>query len=175
MLDKRMEDALNDQVNAEFFAAYLYLAMSAYFESKSLPGVAQWLQIQYREELTHAQRIYLHIVERGGRVKLKALEEPPVEWDSPLAAFEAAYGHETKVTGMINDLISLADELKDHASRSFLMWFVDEQVEEEASADEIVQKMKLVGSDSAGLFMVDQEMSKRVYNPPVDLGVFGGQ
>ena len=167
MISEKMQDAINEQINAELYSAYLYLAMNAYFESANLPGFANWMRVQTQEELTHAMKLYDYVNERGGRVTLKAIAQPPVEWDSPLAAFEAAYKHEQKVTGLINELVNLAIAQKDHAANTFLQWFVNEQVEEEKSADEIVQKLRLTGEAPAALFMLDQQLGQRVFTPPV--------
>ena len=144
MIGKKMEDALNEQVNAELFSSYLYLSMESWFKSKNLSGFANWMRVQTQEEMTHAMKIYDFIDERGGRIALKAIDGPQTEWDSPLAVFEAVYEHEQKVTGLINDLVDLAIKEKDHATNSFLQWFVTEQVEEEASADEAIQQLKMV-------------------------------
>jgi ferritin len=166
MLSKKMETALNKQVHAELYSAYLYLAMSSYFESVNLPGFASWMKIQTQEETAHAMKIYDFVHERGGSVKLAAIEAPPAKWRSPLAAFEAALAHEQKVTGLINSLTTLANQQKDHASGIFLQWFVTEQVEEEATADDIVNKLKLLGKSGHGLFMMDKELGSRSYTPP---------
>jgi ferritin len=166
MIDEKMQEALNKQVNAEIYSAYLYLSMSAYFQSVNLSGFANWMRVQWQEELAHGQKFYDYVNERGGRVVLQAVEAPPSEWDSPLAVFEHVYEHEQKVTGMINKLVDLAVETKDHATNNFLQWFVSEQVEEEASADEVVQKLKLVGDDPSGLFMIDQDLGQRVFVAP---------
>ena len=163
MIKDTILEALNKQINAELYSAYLYLSMSAYFESINLKGFANWMMVQAKEEVTHAMRIYDYVVERGGRVKLTAIEQPPTEWKSPLDAFEAAYNHEVKVTQMINELVDLALKEKDHATYNMLQWFVNEQVEEEASADEIVQKLKLVGNERSALFMVDRELAQRKF------------
>ena len=165
MLNKKMNDALNEQVNAEWYSAYLYLSMEAYFESVDLPGFANWMRIQIQEEAMHALKIYDFINERGGRVLLKSIDQPPTEWDTPLAAFEAAYKHEQKVTGLINDLVNLAIQEKDHATNSFLQWFVNEQVEEEASVSQVVQKLKLIENAPGGQFLIDRELSQRVFTP----------
>jgi ferritin len=170
MITKKMQEALNGQINAELYSAYLYLSMEAYFKSENLPGFANWMRAQTQEELMHAMKIYDFLNERGGRVILKPIEEPQAQWDSPLAAFEAAYKHEQKVTGLINDLVNLAIEEKDHATNSFLQWFVNEQVEEEASADEVVQKLKRVEKAPGGMFMIDQELGQRVFTPPTTQG-----
>ena len=165
MVKKKIEAALNKQLNAELYSSYLYLSMSAYFQSINLPGFANWMRVQTQEELVHAMKFYDFINERGGRVTLQKIDSPPTKWASPLNAFESAYKHEQKVTGLINDLVNLAVGEKDHATNIFLQWFVTEQVEEEASADEVVQKLKLVGKDSGGLFMLDGEMGQRVFTP----------
>jgi ferritin len=165
-MDKKMQDALNKQLNAEIYSAYLYLSMSAYFHSINLDGFANWMRVQWQEELAHGLKFYDYVNERGGRVILEPVESPPSEWGSPLAVFENVYQHEQKVTGMINKLVDLAVETKDHATNNFLQWFVAEQVEEEASADEVLQKLKLVGDDASGLFMIDRELAQRVFVPP---------
>jgi len=171
MIGKKMEKALNEQINAELYSAYLYLSMVAYFESVNLAGFATWMRAQTQEEIMHAMKMYDFINERGGRVILKAIETPPSEWDSPLAAFEAAYTHEQLVTGRINDLVNLAVEEKDHATNSFLQWFVNEQVEEETSADNVVQNLKMAQNAPGALFMIDRELGQRVFTPPVNEGV----
>jgi ferritin len=166
MLHEKMEKAINDQINAELYSAYLYLSMASYTESLNLSGFTNWLRIQFQEEQDHAMKFFDFVLERGGKVTLQPIEGPPSEWPSPLALFEAVYEHEQKVTGLINQLMDLAIELSDHASRSLLNWFVDEQVEEEASADDIVQQLRLVGDQGHGLFMVDKDLGTRVYTPP---------
>jgi len=166
MLNERIEKALNDQVNAEMFSAYLYLSMSANFSAMNLAGFAQWMKVQATEEMVHAMKIYDFIIERGGRVTLAQIDAPETVWESPLAAFEGAYKHEQYITGRINDLVDIAIEEKDHASNIFLQWFVTEQVEEEASADEIVQKLKLVGSQGNAIFMLDRELGARAFALP---------
>ena len=173
MLNKKIEDALNKQINAEMYSANLYYAMSAYFESLSLKGFAKWLRIQSLEELTHVQRFFAYMHDRGGRALVGAVDAPETEYASPLTAFEAVYEHECKVTGLINNLMALAHQESDYASVNFLQWFVGEQVEEESSADEAVQQLKLVEKTEGGLFLLDQEMAKRVFVLPPDLvGVF---
>jgi ferritin len=145
--------------------------MSSYFEDISLGGFAHWMRCQAREETDHAMRLYYHLIERGGRVKLDPIKAVSTEWKSPLDVFQETYTHETKVTKMINDLLELAMKEKDHATVNMLQWFVDEQVEEEDSADEIVQKLKLVGKQGNGLFMIDRELAQRAYTPSPDLPV----
>ena len=170
MISKKMVKALNDQVNAEFFSAYLYLSMEAYFKSLNLNGFANWMMVQTQEELTHAMKIYEFINERGGRIILKAVDGPVTEWDSPLAVFEAVYEHEQKVTGLINELVNLAIEEKDHATNTFLQWFVNEQVEEESSADDMIQQLKMMEKAPGGMFMLDRELAQRVFTPPAAEG-----
>jgi len=170
MISKKMEKALNEQVNAELFSAYLYLSMEAYFKSLNLDGFANWMGVQTQEEITHAMKIYEFINERGGRITLKAIDGPETEWDSPLAVFNAVYEHEQKVTNLINDLVNLAIEEKDHATNTFLQWFVNEQVEEEASADQVVQQLKLMEKAPGGLFLLDRELAQRVFTPPAAEG-----
>ncbi len=166
MLGKNVEKAFNEQINWELYSGYLYLAMSAYFLSINLNGFASWMRVQALEEGTHAMKFFDFINERSGRVGLLALKAPQKEWESPLAAFQDAYEHECLVSGRINDLVNLALDEKDHASNNFLQWFVGEQVEEEASVDAVVQKLKLIGSDGGGLFLIDQELAQRVFTPP---------
>lgn len=167
MIKEKIQDALNEQLNAELYSSYLYLSMSAYFESIALKGFANWMRIQAQEELAHAMKFHDFLQERGGRVILNAVDAPQTQWDSPLAAFEHVYQHEQKVTDLINNLVNLAISEADHAANNFLQWFVAEQVEEESSADEIVQKMKLLGDDRSALFFLDQELGKRVFAPSV--------
>jgi ferritin len=140
--------------------------MSAYFQSINLSGFANWMRVQAQEELMHGIKFYDFVVERGGRISLLPIEKPPTEWKSPTDVFEHVYKHEQKVTGLINDLVNLAISEKDHATNNFLQWFVKEQVEEEASADEVLQKVKLVADHPNGIFMVDRELGSRVFTPP---------
>jgi ferritin len=161
-LSKKMESELNKQVNAELYSGYLYLAMDSYFESMNLKGLAAWMNAQAKEELFHAMKIYDYVNERGGRTVLTAIDEPKKAWKSPLDAFQDAYAHELKVTGMIGDLVELATKEKDHATFNFLQWYVKEQVEEESQTDEAVKKLQLIGKDPNGLFMFDQQMGARV-------------
>lgn len=170
MIPKKVEDAFNKQINAELYSSYLYFAMEAYFNSVNLSGFANWMHIQAMEELAHATKMFNFVDERGGRVILEGIEKPASEWESPLAAFEAAYSHEQKVTGLINDLVDLSASEKDHASVNFLQWFVDEQVEEEASADAIVQQLKLAEGAAGAMFMLDREMGARTFTPPAAEG-----
>ena len=169
-MNEKIQEAFNDQINAELYSSYLYLSMAAYFASVNLPGFAHWMKCQAQEEVVHAMKFYDYMNERGGNVVLSAIEGPPTSWASPLNAFEEAYAHEQKVTGLINGLVDLAIEEKDHASNNFLQWFVAEQVEEEDTADGVVQSLKLAGTQGGGLFMIDRELGKRVFTLPTDGG-----
>lgn len=161
MIPKKMEAAFNEQIKHELESACIYLAMAAYFEDQGLDGMARWMRAQTQEEVTHAMRFYKHIAERGGRVKLHALAEPPADYSSPLAAFEGALEHERFITGTINQLVKLGREENDYASESLLQWFVDEQVEEEETAGRVVQQLKVVSGDGRGLLMIDRELAMR--------------
>ena len=161
MMSPKMQDALNRQINAELFSSYLYLSMSAWFESAGLAGMARWMQGQAAEEQGHAMRLFAFINERDGRVVLEAIEKPKAEWNSPLEVFEEAYQHEQKVTALIDGLVDLAAAEKDHATSNFLQWFVNEQVEEESTARTICDKLKLVGDHGPALLMVDAELGRR--------------
>ena len=163
MINEKLEKEINKQINAEIYSAYLYQAMAAYFESKSLSGFANWMDVQAEEELTHARKFYDFLNERGGRVILDSIEAPKSEWDAPIEAFKDAYEHEQKVTSMINNLVDIAIEENDHATNSFLQWFVDEQVEEEASVEEIIDKMELIGDSGNGLYMFDSKLGERAF------------
>ena len=167
MLNEQMEKALNDQVNAELYSGYLYLSMSSYFSDKNLPGFASWMRVQAQEELAHGMKLYDFIDERRGRNSLQSVPAPQSNWESTLGVFERVLEHEIEVTTRINKLVDLAVELSDHATNNFLQWFVAEQVEEEASADEIIQRLKLVGDDGAGIFMLDRELATRTFVMPV--------
>lgn len=166
MLSDKMTAALNEQVNNEMFSAYLYLAMSAYFADLGLPGFASWFDVQTKEELTHGMKIYHHVQERGAKVDLMAIAKPQAAWESPLDAFTAAYKHEQFITSCINKLTDQALKEKDHATVNMLAWFVNEQVEEEASVHDIVNKLKLIGAHTEGLFFLDKELGARTFTPP---------
>jgi len=172
MLKPKLEKAINKQINAELWSGYLYLSMASYFESINLSGFANWMWIQAREEASHAMRLYHHVIERGGRVKLEAIDKVKTDWKSPEQVFEETYKHEQKVTNLIEKLVDLAEKEKDRATTNMLQWFIDEQVEEEASADEILQKIKLIGKNGNGIFMLDRELGQRVFNPPADLTMY---
>jgi ferritin len=167
MLKKSIEKAFNEQINAETYSAYLYWSMSAWCETNNLPGFANWMRIQAQEEMTHALKFYTHILERGGQVKLTAIEGPETEWKDIEAVFAATLKHENDVTERINALVDLAIKEKDHASNQYLQWFVNEQVEEEKNAEQILGQLKIMGKQpGAALYMLDKEMAARVFTPP---------
>ncbi|OHB56798.1 MAG: ferritin [Planctomycetes bacterium GWF2_50_10] len=166
MIGKKMEEALNSQVNAELYSAYLYMQMAAYFKHKNLPGFANWMTVQVQEEMLHATKFYNYILDRGGQVKLMSIDGPPTSFESALGIFEMAYAHEQKVTGLINNLVNLAIEQKDHAANMFMQWFVNEQVEEEANASGIVEQLKMADGQPGAVLMLDREMAARVFTPP---------
>lgn len=162
-ISKIMEEAINEQINKEFYSAYLYLSMESYFDSKSMKGFANWMRIQAQEEMTHAMKLFDHVGERGGKVTLKSIDKPNNDWKTPLDVFEEVYAHEIIVTKSIHNLAEIAEKEKDRSALSFLQWFIDEQVEEEASSDEIRQKLIMTKQDSAGIFMIDQELAQRIF------------
>jgi len=161
MINQKMQDAFNRQINEEMYSSYLYLSMAAYFAAGGFPGLAQWMKAQSQEEWAHAMKFFNHIVERGGEVELLAIKEPKKKWESPLNAFEDSLNHERHITGCIDKLMDLSIEEKDYASRSLLTWFVDEQVEEEAHVGDIVEKVKMIGKHDHLLLMLDKEMGQR--------------
>jgi ferritin len=161
MLGEAIQDAMNEQMKNEFYAAYQYLSMAAYCESENLPGFAHWMRTQAREETEHAMKFYDFILDRNGRVVLRAIEEPVVEFGSPLEVFERALEHEQRVTAMINDLYGLAARENDYASQTFLQWFVTEQVEEEKNTGDVVETLKMIGDKSEALFLLDRELARR--------------
>jgi len=161
MISKKMQDALNNQLNAELFSSYLYLAMAAHFENTNMKGFANWMNKQSAEEYEHAMKFYTYINNVGAKVELKAIEKPKSKWTSPKQAFEEALAHEKKITKMINNLADMALVEKDHATNIFLHWFVTEQVEEVASVEDIVNKFELIGDNKNGLFILDRELGSR--------------
>ncbi len=166
MMTKKMLDALNEQINAEMYSSYLYLSMAAFFEEINLKGFANWMRVQVQEENFHAMKFYDYVLSRQGRVALKAIAAPPLKWKTPLDVFQATYKHEQLVTSLINKLATLAEREHDHATRVLLHWFINEQVEEESNADALIQRLKLIGDNSSGLFLLDQELAQRVFTPP---------
>lgn len=161
MANKKIEKALNKQFNAELYSAYLYWAMSAWFEQQNLPGFAHWLEMQAFEELQHSHKFYKYVVETDGTPDFDAVAKPPVKWDSPLEAFEEVLKHEKDVTSKVHKLMALAREENDYPTENFLQWFVSEQVEEEANAKQVVERLKMVGDGPQGMFMMDRHMAAR--------------
>ncbi len=160
-LGTAVQEALNEQIKHEFDSAYIYLSMAAYCESANLPGFANWLSVQAREEVEHAMKFYTFIHDRGGRVQLRALDQPPTEFGSVLGVFEQALAHEQKISGLINQLYGLAAGEQDYASQAFLQGFVTEQVEEEKITSQVVERLKLAGDSKHALLLVDRELSDR--------------
>lgn len=161
MMNSKIESAFNEQLNAELFSSYLYLSMAAYFEAHNFKGMAHWMRMQANEEHMHAMKFFNFINECSGRVTLTKIKDPKTEWNSPLDVFVDTCAHEREVTNLINDLVDLAIKEKNHAANTFLQWFVTEQIEEEATAQEIRDKLKLVGDSPVALFMIDQELGQR--------------
>ncbi len=161
MLNPAVEQALNDQIQKEFHSAYIYLSMSAYFEAENLPGAASWMRHQAEEEQAHAMKIFDFVIDRGGHVALQAIGQPPADFASPLAVFEAAYAHEQKVTQSIHDLYALALRENDYPTQVMLQWFIDEQVEEEKNSSAIMAQLKMVGDSPAALLMIDRQLAAR--------------
>ena len=163
MLNPKVEAALNAQINAELWSAYLYLSMAAYAHANGNPGMGNWFEVQFQEEQDHAKIMFNYIIQRGGRVDLKPIEAVPTTWESPLAVFEATLAHEQKVTSLINNLFALTTAENDYATQSMLKWFIDEQVEEEQNVIEILDQLKLIGDKGQGVFMLNKELSTRVF------------
>ncbi len=161
MISKKMQAAVNEQINKELYSSYLYLSMAAYFENKNLPGFAKWLHIQTDEERAHGMKLYQHLVDRGGRVLLAAIAAPATEWESNLAAFKEVQAHEAKVTALINNLYELALKEKDYPMQVLLQWFINEQVEEEKNAADIVQQLELIDAHGTAVLMLDHQLGKR--------------
>jgi ferritin len=171
MLNKKLESAINDQIQRELASAYIYLSMATYFEANTLPGFANWMRIQFHEEQFHALKFYDFVFDRGGVVKLQPIEGPPVEFKSPIDIFEQTLAHEQKVTGHINDLYALSIEERDYPCQSLLQWFIDEQVEEEKNASDILDMLKMTVGNSHALLMLDRELGARQLPPEVLTGV----
>ena len=161
MLSKKIEKALNAQMNEELYSFYIYLSMSAYLDATYLKGMASWMQLQAKEEMAHAMKFFSYIQERNSEVSLQAIGQPPKTWDGPLAVFENAYAHERHITARINALYELAVKESDHATAGFLQWFIKEQVEEEASVDPIVHRLQLAADNVAALYGLDRELGMR--------------
>ena len=161
MISKAMQDAINEQINKEMFSSYMYLSMAAYFENTGLTGAASWMHAQAGEENEHAMKLFGHLVDRGGKVELKAIAAPQTEWAGPMAAFVAVYEHEQFVTKSIHALYEVALEEKDYAAQVLLQWFISEQVEEEKNASEIVDSMKRIEAHETAVLQLDHQLSKR--------------
>ncbi len=166
MLTKKMEDELNKQVNAEFYSSYLYLSMASYLDVNNLGGISKWMNIQAQEEWGHGLKIFNFINERGGKVKLDTIKKPKQQWKDVIDLFTDVFEHEKKVTKLINGLMDIAIKESDYATKNFLQWFVEEQVEEEASASEILEQLKMVAGNGTGLFMIDRELGTRSLENP---------
>ncbi len=162
MINKNVEKSINDQINAELYSSYLYLSMASDMEERGLQGFSHWMKSQAQEELMHAMKFYEYLAERGGRALLTAIDGPQTKWKTPLAVMEHVSKHERHVTALINSMMDLAIKEKDHATVEMLHWFVKEQVEEESTAEAIVQKLKLAGDRGNGLFMIDKDLATRV-------------
>lgn len=171
MFNQKVQDAMNDQIQRELESAYIYLSMAAYFDSVSLPGMAQWMKVQFQEEQFHATKFYDFIDDRGGRVVLQPIGQPPVEFESPLDAFGQALAHEQKITAHINDLYALAIEERDFASQMFLNWFVEEQVEEEKNVGDIIDVLERIGDNGHAITMLDKDLSLRQFVPEAETEV----
>lgn len=166
MISKKMNDAINAQINWEFWSAYLYLSMANNFEAQGRKGIANWFRVQWQEEMAHAQVFINYLNSRDGRVILAPIAEVPSEWATPLDAFKATLEHEQKVTSLINELYSLAEEEKDFATRQMLNWFVAEQVEEEDTARELIDNFTLIGDNGYGIYQLDRDLASRTYTEP---------
>jgi len=168
MLDQKMAQALNEQINKEMYSAYLYMSMSAYSNNMGLKGFANWFMVQYHEEMFHAMKLYEYVQRQGAEVKLEAIKAPPAEFSSQLDMFTQTLAHEQYITGSINELMELAISKKDHATQIFLEWYVTEQVEEEENDNDIIAQLKLIGDNTHALLMLDRELAARATTIPTD-------
>lgn len=169
MITKKMASVLNQHLNREYYSAYLYLSMSSHANYIGLKGMAHWFQVQIQEEQLHAQKFRNYILDQGEKVILAAIAKPPSTFKSPLSLFEETLKHEKEVTAAVNQLAAIAKKENDFATSAMLQWFITEQVEEETNVTDIVQKLKLIGGDGSGLFMLDKELGTRVFAPPPDM------
>ncbi|MDA3799522.1 MAG: ferritin [Kiritimatiellae bacterium] len=167
MISSKLQDAINEQINKELYSEYLYFSMAAYLERIGLPGFSIFMRVQAQEEHAHAVKFYDYLLERQGKIVLKAIDAPEVDFESPQEIFEKTYEHEQYVTGLINNLMTISIKENDYAAQSFLKWFIDEQVEEEASMDKVLAQLKLVSDDGKGMYLLDKELGTRVFTPPV--------
>ncbi len=169
MLNKKIEEALNAQINAEMWSAYLYLSMAAYCHSQGNPGMGKWFEVQFQEEQDHAKIFFNYVISRGGNVNLRPIEAVPTTWNSVLDVFESTLAHEQKVTALINNLFAITATENDYATQSMLKWFIDEQVEEEETAQTIIDNLKMIKDNGYGLYMLDKELGARVYTQAAPL------
>lgn len=163
MLNPRVQNAINEQINAEIWSAYMYLSMSSYLASEGLNGFANWMRVQWQEEISHAMKFFDYLIERGAQPILKPIAAVPEKWNGPLNVMEETLKHEQHVTSLINNIMDVAIEEKDHATKSMLQWFIDEQVEEEANAQELIDSLKLIGDKGHGIFMLDKDLKTRQF------------
>ena len=169
MLNQKIEEALNAQINAEMWSAYLYLSMAAYCHSQGNPGMGKWFEVQFQEEQDHAKIFFNYVISRGGNVVLKPIKAVPTTWNSVLEVFESTLEHEQKVTALINNLFAITAAENDYATQSMLKWFIDEQVEEEETAQNIIDNLKMIKDNGYGLYMLDKELGARVYTQAAPL------
>ena len=169
MLNQKIEEALNAQINAEMWSAYLYLSMAAYCHSQGNPGMGKWFEVQFQEEQDHAKIFFNYVISRGGNVVLKPIEAVPTAWNTILEVFESTLEHEQKVTALINNLFAITAAENDYATQSMLKWFIDEQVEEEETAQNIIDNLKMIKDNGYGLYMLDKELGARVYTQAAPL------
>ncbi|QZE15734.1 ferritin [Halosquirtibacter laminarini] len=163
MIKEAVAKSINDQINKEYYSSYLYLAMSAYFEAEGLKGFANWMRVQAKEEADHADKFFDYLNDRGGRVHLGAIEQVPYEFGSVLEVFQQVLAHEEHITESVNNIMDVAISENDHATKSFLQWFVDEQVEEESTVGDIINNLKLIKGDGQGILMMDRELGARTF------------
>ena len=164
MLKKKVEEAINAQINAEMWSAYLYLSMSAYCHANGYPGFGKWFEVQFEEEQDHAKILFNYVISRNGTVTLKPIDAVPTEWKGLLDIMQATLAHEQKVTSLINDLYALSAAENDYATTSMLKWFIDEQVEEEESAQDVIDNLNMIKDNGYGLYMLDKELGGRTYS-----------
>ena len=169
MLKKKIEDALNAQINAEMWSAYLYLSMAAYCHTQGQPGMGKWFEVQFKEEQDHAKILFNYVISRNGKVDLLPIEAVPTEWNNILNVFESSLRHEQTITESINKLFALCAEENDYATQSMLKWFIDEQVEEEENVQTIIDNIKMIKDNGYGIYMIDKELGQRAYSPATPL------
>jgi len=163
MLSKKLEKTINEQITEELFSAHIYLSMSAWFETQNLPGFANWMYVQYQEEVSHAMKFFRYLNERGGQAIIDAIARPETDWKNPILALEETLKHEQHITSRINNLVGIARDGKDYATENFLSWYVGEQVEEEKNATDILNQLKMIGDSRTSLLMLDRDLSSRVF------------